>query len=323
MIGDGMGFPQIAVSRILALEAGERFRFEGLPVTALVTTRSASNPTTDSAASGTAMAAGIKTNNQFVGVGPDQKPVRSLTGFAQEQGWRVGYVTTTRLTHATPASFYARVFNRYTGEEDIAEHLIEHEPDLAFGGGRALFLPTEQGGRRSDGRDLLAEAQERGMTLWTEPEQLDREPPAKVLGLFADDHFDYRIDNERRPPGQRQPTLERMTRAALTAMSRDETPFFLLVEGGRIDHAAHSSDPLSIALETAAFDDAIAAVLEYRREHPKTLVLVTADHATGGLAINDYADWASFKSQRASFSWLAEKIREEGADASLVAEMTP
>ncbi len=331
MVGDGMGPSQITFARNLELGLGRRFAFEKLPVTALVSTWSASNPTTDSAAASTAMASGVKTANKAIGVDPRGSPLRSLAETAREQGWAVGYVTTTALTHATPAGFYAHVENRYDDEERIAEQLLEHAPAVALGGGLGWFLEEADGGYRSPASagsepgapgGLLERARRAGYTIWTRPEEIASPPPAPLLGLFAKDELAYEIDALREPEARRAPTLDRLTRIALEVLEAGGRPFFLLVEGGRIDQAAHAFDGPTMAREIRAFDRAVAAVTEFRARRPGTLVLVTADHATGGLAINDWVDWDMLREQRASVDWLVAEIQKRGAGQEAVAEMT-
>ncbi len=357
MIGDGMGVSQITFARRLLLPPGERFRFETLPALGLVSTWSASNPVTDSGAGATAMATGVKTSNLYVGVDAQAQRVESITERAKERGWKVGYVTTTTVTHATPAAFYAHVPDRYADEDVIAEQLLEHRPDVVLGGGLGRFLPAEAGGSREDGRNLLAEARAAGYEIWRRGDLaarrgVRRDPrgieamlrrklleerrgrpigqvgdqsmpvPAQLLGLFAEGHLAFQLDDRRRPPAERDPALAELVELALEALGEAQPGFFLVVEGGRIDHAGHNFDAAGLAPEIAAFDRAVAAVLEFRKAHPDVLVLVTADHATGGLALNDYVDWDELRSQRASVEWMATEIRESGAGADLVASMT-
>ena len=322
MIGDGMGFPQITFARRLLLEEGERWSLERLPVTGVVSTYSASNATTDSGAAATAMAAGVKTSNRALGVTSEGESVESFSEAALRDGWRVGYVTTTAMTHATPGAFFSHVVDRYEGESEIAVQLLGHRADLALGGGRGEFLPEAAGGDRTDGRDLLEEARGLGWTVWTEAASLNGELPERVLGLFSQRHFPFRLDEAHLPEELLVPSLESLTEAALAALGGSGDSFFLLIEGGRIDQACHSYDGPGAAWELRDFDRAVAAVERFRQTHADTLVLVTADHATGGLAINDYVDWQALERQRASVEWMADELRAGNADASMVHEMT-
>lgn len=316
-IGDGLGFPQLALTRYLSSRSGERLALEkGLPVTGIVSTWSASNAVTDSGAAATAFACGVKTDNRSVGRGPDARPLRCIAEVARAAGWRIGYLTTTRITHATPAAFYA-AGDRYDDEAGFVPQLLAQAPDLAIGGGSALFLPESAGGERADGRDLLAAARAAGYTVWTRAGEIAEPYPPRLLGLFAPDHFPYELDRGRLPEAERPPSLAALTRLALDVLGREGGSFFLLVEGGKIDHAAHGFDPAGVAAETRAFDRAVEEALAFQRRRPDTLLLLTADHATGGLSINDDADWAALARQTASVAWLTRALRR-GAGAEVV-----
>ncbi len=321
MIGDGMGFQHIAFARYLLLPRGERFHFESFPVTGLVSTWSASNATTDSGAAATAMASGVKTLNRMIGMDPSEQPLETIADRAKAAGWRIGYVTTTSITHATPASFYASVEDRYADTAGIALQLLEQGPDVALGGGTDDFLPEGLGGKRKDGRNLVAEAQAAGYAVWQSRRELPAAPleqaPGKVLGLFAPNHLDYELDLDDVTPETRHPHLTELTRTALDLLGRDGRPFFLMLEGGRIDHAAHSFDAAGVVAEIAAFDAAVQAVLEFRRERPDVLVLLTADHSTGGLALNDFVDWGSIGDQLASIEVIVDRVRDKAHPAPL------
>ncbi len=323
MIGDGFGISQLTFARnFLFGPGGGRLALESLPVTALVSSYSASNPVTDSGAGATAIASGFKTDNRYVGMTAAGEPAQSLSELAQIQGWKVGYVTSTTVTHATPASFYSHVLNRYTDEDEIAEQLLEHRADVVLGGGLSSFLPEDEGGNRVDDRNLLDEARETGYTVWTRGQDLDAAPPERLLGLFGSGHLYFTLDDRKYPEERRDPSLEKLTRLALRALGSSGEPFFLMVEGGRIDHAGHNFDAAGVGWQTQAFDRAVAAVLEYQRQHPRTLVVLTADHATGGLAISDHVDWDAIKRQKASVQWMVDRIRGADAGAEMLVEMT-
>jgi alkaline phosphatase len=319
LIGDGLGANQLALARWALTPGGGRFSFEHWPVLGLMSTWSASNAVTDSGASATAMAAGIKTSNQRIGMDPDGVAVRSIAELVQAAGWRVGYVTTTAITHATPASFYAHVPDRYADEAEIAVQLLAHRPDVALGGGLGKFLPVDAMGERRDGRDLVAEAAAAGTTVWTRGSDRTARPE-RLLGLFAFGHLGYQIDEQRYPPERRDPSLAELTRIALDILGR--APFLLVVEGGRIDQAEHDFDAMGSVLETAGFAAAVAEVERFRDRRPGTLAVLTADHATGGLALNDFVDWEALARQRASVEWMADRLRSTDAGVELVAEQT-
>lgn len=328
LLADGMGSSHISFARNLNLSPGEHFAFETLPTTGLVSTYSASNFVTDSAAAATAFSSGVKANNRTIGMDPDGNPLETIADRAQQQGWKIGYVTDTEITHATPAAFYAAVQDRYLEVDAIALQLLDQSPDVALGGGKRHFLPQDRYGARQDGRDLLTEARQQGYEIWEQGANLGEgreEPfPDKLLGLFASSHIPYVIDNQRLPSQQSYPSLAELTRVALRVLAKKDNSFFLLVEGGRIDHAGHSFDAVSVAAQVEAFDEAVEVVLQYQQDHPATLVVVTSDHATGGLAINDFVDWDSFGGQKASNDDLVADLRdpESQQDEDYLAEMT-
>ena len=295
-IGDGMGPAYVTVTRLARGGSAGRLAIDTLPYTALARTYSADGPVTDSAAAATAMSCGRKTVNGVLGEDAtaiygkrDGARLEALGIWSRKHGIRVGIVTTARVTHATPAAFYACENNR-DAERAIARQAIASPVDLLLGGGVRFFLPRspareENGWMPSDTEDLEASARARGWTIVDSGEALERLPPgrSRILGLFAADHMPYETPGAARSA----PTLVRMTRFAIGRLKAIGDPFFLMVEGGRIDHAGHANWARTLIDETAAFDDAIGAALAML--DPKTtLVLVTADHETGGLAINGY-----------------------------------
>lgn len=320
-IGDGLGFSQLALTRNLHYGQGKRLALESLPVKNFMTTWSSSNAVTDSGAAATAMAASVKTDNKVVGLGPAGETVYGFADLAQKQGWRIGYVTTTRITHATPASFYAHVQDR-NDEERIARQLLMQRPDVALGGGLGFFQPASEQGRRKDGCNLALRAEKLGYSVWTRGADLSAPRPDRLLGLFANDHITYVLDDRHYPKERQDPSLAAMTGLALDVLARGGKPFFLMVEGGRIDHAGHGFDAAGVAAETRAFDEAVGVALRYQGEHPETLIVLTADHATGGLALNDYVDWQGLKRQEASVASLVRQIRNAGAGRELLASQT-
>jgi alkaline phosphatase len=236
--------------------------------------------------------------------------VPSLAELAQRAGWAIGYVTTSRVTHATPAAFYAHHRDRYD-ECAIARQLLEQGPDLVLGGGIEWFDPAAR-----CREDLLGRARAAGYTVWLRAADLDEPAPAKLLGLLAHGHLPFQLDERDRPAAERSPSLRRLTEIALASLGRDGRSFFLLVEGARIDHAAHDFDAAGVAAEISALDDAVGAVLAFQRRRPDTLVVLTADHATGGLAINEFVDWASLERQRMSVQAMTRMLcAGNGAEA--------
>ncbi len=282
-IGDGMGLGQITLASMKAGGPGGRLCMERMPVTGLVRTYSANSRVTDSAAAGTAMTAGIKTNNGMIGLTPDGQAYQTILEAARAKGMRSGLVATSTITHATPASFASHVNSRAT-EATIAEQLIASKVNVLFGGGRKYFLPrSDPNSARKDDKDLIAEAQQAGyMYVTTEPE-LHSVRGAYVLGLFQLDSLTTMAP---------EPTLASLTCEAIRVLrgdkgktSRAKAGFFLMVEGSQIDWACHENNPRRAIRQTLLFDQAIQAAVNFALQDGHTLVVVTADHETGGLAI--------------------------------------
>jgi alkaline phosphatase len=196
------------------------------------------------------------------------------------------------------------------------------KPDVALGGGLGFFLPASAMGRRRDGCDLVQRAGKAGYEVWTRGTKWTEPRPGRLLGLFANDHVTYVLDDRSYPEDRRDPSLAAMTGLALDVLGKGGKSFFLMVEGGRIDHAGHGFDAAGVAAETQAFDEAVQVALRYQKEHPELLIALTADHATGGLALNDYVDWAGLRKQSASVAWLVRQVRSAGGGTDLLAEKT-
>ncbi len=289
LIGDGMGINQTRIAAIYARDVlGIDPAIDTIQTRGLMTTYSADSEITDSSSAATAMYSGYKINNGVVNIlpDPDGRWTYTIGQAAHDAGKAVGVVTTTRVTHATPAAVYAHVIDR-DDENLIAEQMVEFGPEVALAGGWRHFVPqSTDGSKREDDRDLLKEMQTAGYTEVTNAQELeavDTESTDHLVGLFTKSHMAYEIDRENESLDQ--PSLEEMTRAALNVLDNNLEGFFLMVEGGRIDHAAHAHDAISVIYDTLAFDAAVKAALEYQSAHPDVLVIVTADHETGGLGL--------------------------------------
>lgn len=283
-VGDGMGLAQREAARLAAYGPAGRLAMDQLDQISLVTTYAANALTTDSAAGATAWSTGRKTNNKFLAVGPDSISLKTILEYARDAGYGTGLVTTTTLTHATPAAFAAHVSDR-GAEAQIAEQMLAARPQVMLGGGRVFWTHrSAAGSKRQDERDLLAEARSAGYEVVqnaAELARLDLRQPRQLLGLFADGNMTYVYDRQ----GGEEPELAAMTRAALEVLDHNERGFFLMVEGGRIDHACHDNDASRAVWEALAFDQAVAEGIQYARRKNDTLVIVVADHETGGMSV--------------------------------------
>jgi alkaline phosphatase len=275
-IGDGMGINQITLARQAAVGAEGRLWMERMPYTALVSTHNGRGEVTDSAAGITAILCGIKTRNDRIGLDAKGAGWMSIAERLQQEGYRLGAVATSTITHATPAGLAAHIRDRDL-EAQIAVQLLESRADVLLGGGRKYWLPAPEG-VRTDGRNLLAEARTAGWQIVSSKEQLEAVQSGPILGFFAPDALTTV------PP---EPSLAEMSQAALRILSRTrpEQPFFLLIEGSQIDWCCHSNEAKTAVRQTLLFDMAVGKVLEFAAADRQTLVLVTADHETGGLTV--------------------------------------
>ena len=269
-VGDGFGVGAWGVARAWMKSRDLPTALDDAPHTGFVDTRSEDSWVTDSAAAATEWAVGRSGRNGVIG-SPDGGVPDLFERMAKARR-PAGFVTTARVTHATPAPFYARVDDR-DRETEIARQLVDAMPVVAIGGGRREFVPESAGGKRTDGRDLLREARERGVAVL---DSLVTPLPegAHVLMLLADSHVPHAID------AGDGPDLADLVVAAVQRLSAEAPGWFLLVEEGRIDQSGHEHDGPALVRDVARLDRAVAAVLR-TVDLKRTLVVVTADHATG------------------------------------------
>lgn len=302
-IGDGLGASQRQISEYFLQtrenDSTAKLLMNTFPVAGINTTYSADSYITDSAAAGTALATGIKTNNGMIAMNPDGYDLKTLVECAEEAGMATGLATTTRLTHATPAAFGSHEVSR-NNENEIAADYLESGIDFLAGGGIRHFIGADVTGtdaigatyksKRTDERDLVDEFEAAGYDTYIGMdganafETASFEEGDQVLALFTYTHMPYEVD--RMNMYKDAPSIAQMTAAGIELLSQDEDGFFFMIEGGRIDHASHANDVAGTVYDTLAFDDAIAEAYDFYLEHPtETLILVVGDHETGGLGL--------------------------------------
>lgn len=280
LIGDGMGPGQLTAAEI---ENGEdTLALMGLPYMSMVSTDSYSYYVTDSAASATALATGFKTKNGVISIGPNGETLTSVVEVAEENHLSTGIVSNTRVTHATPAAFMSHVNSR-NQESLIAEQVLSSGVDVVLSGGSSYF----------DSLDPIGA----GYTVVETSGELMGTESGMVLGLFATGYMSYEHDRD----PEVEPSLAEMTRKSIQLLSSDPEGFFLMVEGGRIDHASHDNDFDTTMSEVYAFDLAVLEALEFASERNDTLVIVTADHETGGLLIT-----GGYPGGEPRYSWISD-----------------
>jgi len=283
LIGDGMGLNQVALAGSAVAGPSGKLHIERLPVSGLVRTHSSNSRVTDSAAAGTALACGVKTNNGVIGMTPDGKAYISILEAAQARGMATGLVATSTISHATPASFGSHAKSRKL-EPAICEQLIAGRINVLFGGGRKYFLPqSDPNSGRKDDVDLLARAQAAGYTYVQTPAELRSVDASHVLGLFQ---YDALKTREPEPPlATLAQKAIRLLRKASRESSDNRQGFFLMIEGSQIDWECHANRPAGAIRQTLLFDQAVEAAVDFALKDGNTLVIVTADHETGGLTL--------------------------------------
>jgi alkaline phosphatase len=287
MIGDGMGPAHIQITWLYATrQLGKNLVMTEVMDngrTAYMVNDTADSTVTESAAAATQMATGVKVLAKSVGIGPDGKILKTILEMANEKGKATGLVTTSRITDATPAAFVAHVEHR-SDEIRIANQLVKSNVNILFGGGKDFFIPESEKGKRKDEKNLLNEAKQNRYVVVETAEEMKKAQGEKILGLFNPGNMTFEIDRK----GSTEPSLAEMTAKAFEVLSKKEQGFFLMVEGGRIDHAAHHYDIGSVIFDTLAFDEAVKIAYDFQKANPDTLLIITADHETGGLVVLPY-----------------------------------
>jgi len=287
MVADGMstGIPSLAepFSRQVRGRGTEWAALARDPLTASgwCDTASLGSLVTDSSAASSAWATGSRVLNGSVNVLPDGRRLTPIGILARQSGRRLGLVTTTTVTHATPACFVA-VHPSRDQEEAIAPQYLD-VADVLLGGGARFF----DGALRADGKNVRAAFAAAGYrVLDSRASLLTAGTAGRLLGLFGPGHLPYEIDRRPGVDSDTVPTLAEMTRAALGALDGAPGGYLLQVEGGRVDHAAHANDAAGALREMLAFDDALGVVLDYARRTGDTLVVVTSDHGNSNPGLN-------------------------------------
>ncbi len=298
-VSDGCGPASFTFARdYVRYKGGDALAIDPLQVGS-IHTYSTNSRVTDSAAGATAFACGVKTYNGAIAVDAERKPLATILEAAEARGMATGLVATSTITHATPASFSAHVQDRRMVTV-IAAQQMEQGIEVIFGGGVEDFLPRSQGGSRDDERNLLEEAAAKGYRVVRDREAFLEVEETPVLGLFSEGQMDFDID---RDPEQ-QPSLAEMTARAIDLLKDDPDGFFLMIEGSRIDHAAHVNDAAAHLHDILAFDEAVAVALDFARRDGQTLLVSTSDHETGGLTLGRSIDG------QARYTWNPEVIEK-------------
>lgn len=324
---DGTGYEDAAAAGHFSRRLLDRplvfDRLMGAGAAGTVRTHSLTSVVTDSAAATSAWATGRKIVNGALSQYPDGTRLATILELARDRGLATGLVTSTRMTHATPAGWAAHVGFR-NEEADIADQYLDARPDVLLGGGQGPFTA----GEREDGRDLFAEFRALGYDVLHTAEDLERSNGSRLLGTFTPgmEHLPYEVD--RRFQSHPAPSLATLTRKALDVLAGSERGFVLQVEAGRIDHANHSNDPGAMIWDWMASEDALAVMVDFVDRRDDTILIAVPDHDTGGGVVYGFGPWYRRSTQafetldrrRASHEWLvrhrlgddpsAEDVRE-------------
>lgn len=321
-IGDGMGPTVLTATRLFKVGEEGNLEMMKLPRSARIKTFSNDAQTTDSAPSMAAYTTGVKMNNEVIAMSSDTKavapgkdvngnktvnncssdngkPVPTILELAKAAGKSVGAVTTTELTHATPAATYAHICHRDAAYDIAAQAVpggagfnqaLGDGVDVLMGGGANHWTPysASNKGGRNDNRDLTAEMKAKGYSYVTTQSELAKVTSGKVLGLFSSkSHLDYELDRVAKGAANSQPSLSEMTAKAIDLLSKNSQGYFLMVEGGRIDHALHGTNAKRSLTDAVALDEAVKTALG-KVDLNNTLIVVTADH-DHTMTINGYS----------------------------------
>ncbi len=311
LIGDGMGVAQVGLLETYAqnaansIYAGEptslqTLASQGKTVLSLTSVHDAI--VADSACSATQLATGVACRSEMIGLDINGDPVETVLEQAKRLGKSTGLVSDTRITHATPAAFAAHQAHRDM-EAAIAEDLINNHVDVLLSGGLSFFLPNKKElitstqqhliykanlnikSRRKDKKNLLTTASNKGYQLAFSSVQLHAIKQTPVLGLFSNSVMPDAL-SERGDPQRTYPSLKEMTEKALQLLEQNENGFFLMVESGQIDWTAHNNDAGGLLHEMLRMDDTLESILNWAKGRDDTLIVVTADHETGGFGFS-------------------------------------
>ncbi len=269
LIGDGMGIAQLSSVYYYSDQTSNFSRFKHI---GLHQNQPVGMKITDSAAGATAFSTGYKSYNAAIGVDKDTIPRETILEWAAKNSKRTGVIATSSITHATPASFYAHVANR-NSHEDIAQDFVDTPVDFAAGGGLTYFA------KRTDGQNLVEVLESKGVVVETKKLNNEHLPNNKYTYLLGSDSLHSKV-------GGRDDFLPKSTELAINFLSKNKDGFFLMVEGSQIDWGGHSNKADFLIEEVKDFDLAVGKALDFAKKDGNTLVVVTADHETGGFALS-------------------------------------
>jgi len=305
LIGDGTGLSQISSAFYFKSTSPNYARFNSI---GLITTSSSREDITDSAAGATAFASGIKTYNGAIGVADDSTEVKTLVEIVSPQHIKTGLISTSSIQHATPASFYSHVINRGF-YEDIAADMVVSDIDFFAGGGTKFF------NKREDGKNLLEELKAKGFGIDTTAlgDFEGIKQYSKMAYLLAENHLDPVAKG-------RGDFLPKATELGIQFLNKDadNSNFFIMIEGSQIDWGGHANDADYLISELIDFDDAIGKALDFAEKDGNTLVIVTADHETGGFSLSSTLKTTEDGKSYSDYSEITGTFSTNGHSATLI-----
>ena len=283
LIADGMSTEGVTLARQVK---GENLAMDEISVGSVITSW-ANGPITDSAPGGTVYASGEKTNNKYIGTSVNDTPMASILEGAESVGKATGIIATSEITHATPADFTAHTNNRKYYNQ-ILQQQINQDMEVVLGGGfnkpSGFTSEVSEDEFTSYYEDQINNIKEEGFDFITTKDELESYDGDKLWGSFADADLKYDFDRQS-DNDDVQPTLGEMTEKAIEVLNKDEDGFFLMVEGSKIDWAAHANNTVGIVSDILAFDEAVKAAVEFAKTDGNTVVVVTTDHGNSGISI--------------------------------------
>ncbi len=340
MIPDGCGPSIVTLSRWYK---GEDLAVDKMTA-GVVKTHMANSVVTGSAAASTAFACGFKTTVRYLGIGPrsedvlstyewpygdqriENRPLASVLEAARLQGKSVGLISTSRVTHATPAGYACHIQDR-GWDNDIIEHMVYQGLDVCFGGGKRHLLPKSMGGKRTDGENLLDTLLAKGYQFVETKSELASLTSGKAWGLFAMSHMDADMDRATYNPDE--PSIKEMTEKAIELLSQNPNGFFLMVEGSQVDWAGHNNDPIWMITDFLAFDDAVKSACDFADSNEETAIIGFPDHNCGGMDIGNYTcEYTNvtmselldpFKNMKVTASSVVGEMAGDYSDANMIA----
>lgn len=303
LIGDGTGLSQISTAFFYKGKDPNYSRFKHI---GLIKTSSSRQRITDSAAGATAFASGVKSYNGAIGVDDDTTDVETIVEIASRKNIQTGVISTSSITHATPAAFYAHAINRGMAE-NIASDMVVSEIDFFAGGGTQYFA------RRRDSRNLIAELEEKGFTL-------DTTKLGNLRSIRKEARAGFLLGADALPPAAqgRGDFLPKATKLGIDFLSKDESDFFLMVEGSQVDWGGHANMADYLITELLDLDDAIGVALDYAEKDGNTLVVVTADHETGGFTLASTPKQTADGRNYSDYNEITGTFSTDGHSATLI-----